>query len=76
VKRICKICGELEENHHRPEWVKIPDGCVCDFGEWDLANLKAIPKPCRKYEGDGKQNCLKCEHDKACHTLPIKEAVQ
>ena len=63
MKRYCKICGELENDHHTPDWIEVPDGCVCDPMTWE----DNIPAPCEKYAGNGVQNCLKCEHDKACH---------
>jgi hypothetical protein len=65
VKRICKVCGE--ENHHEPEWLTIPDGCVCDWREWDWGKLDAIPPACAEYVGDGSDNCQRCEHDPDCH---------
>jgi len=65
VRRVCKICGVPEDQHHTAEWREQPDGCVCDPLEWDV---DAIPPACDEYQGDGKQNCTRCEHDKACHT--------
>lgn len=65
--RICKICGEPESVHHSPDFIEMPDGCVCDFRSWDYVNLKKIPAVCSKYIGNGKENCKVCEHDKGCH---------
>lgn len=67
VRRICKICGEPEDEHHEPDWLEIPSGCVCDFRTWDYYDKTTLPLACDKYEGDGKQNCAKCEHDAECH---------
>ena len=66
-KRVCKICLEPEETHHKPDWIEVPDGCVCDLRTWDTENLTAIPPACSEYQGNGVENCHKCEHDKACH---------
>lgn len=64
MKRICKICGQAEDEHHEPEWLEPPDGCVCDPLTWDVSPLPPI---CEKYKGDGEQNCERCEHEKGCH---------
>ena len=66
-KRICKICGVSEEEHHDPDWLEIPDACVCDWRGWDYDSMTSLPPICGKYEGDGKHNCTVCEHDLACH---------
>jgi hypothetical protein len=63
-KRVCRICGISEDQHHVPDWVRVPDGCVCDIGTWDS---KTVPKPCGEYQGNGRTHCEVCEHDKACH---------
>lgn len=68
--RICKICGELESNHHEPDWITItmPEGCVCDFRTWDYKRKSFKTSPaCAEYMGNGEENCKKCEHDKECH---------
>lgn len=67
VRRICKICGEPEDEHHEPDLLEIPAGCVCDWRTWDYDNRTKLPPACDKYEGDGKCNCQKCEHDAECH---------
>lgn len=64
VLRVCKICGD---EHHEPDYLEIPLGCVCDWKTWDYDGMTSLPPACDRYEGDGKQNCSKCEHDKACH---------
>ena len=68
MRRVCKICGELEENHHEPDWLGLPDGCVCDWRQWDYNDMESLPPVCGEYKGDGACNCETCEHDKACHT--------
>ena len=65
--RVCKICGAFEFDHHEPDYLEIPAGCVCDWKTWDYYDKSSLPPACEKYEGDGEQNCEKCEHDKACH---------
>ena len=65
--RICKICGAKEDEHHEPDWLKIPKGCVCDWRTWDYENRVKLPPACSEYKGDGKENCLTCEHDEECH---------
>ena len=65
--KICKICGEKEDEHHEPDWLEIPKGCVCDIWTWDYKNKVKLPPACPKYKGDGKQNCQNCEHDEGCH---------
>ena len=64
--RCCKLCGVWESEHHEPDWIEVPDGCVCDPLEWNI-NLKAVPPVCAEYVGDGRTNCLRCEHDRECH---------
>lgn len=61
-RRICRYCGLHEEQHHDFE-PSMPEGCVCYPGEWE----DEVPDPCSEYQGDGKQRCLVCEHDFACH---------
>jgi hypothetical protein len=67
VKRVCKVCGETEENHHEPEWLEIPDGCVCEWREWDWDRFDALPSPCAEYKSDGYGLCRVCEHQPECH---------
>ena len=67
LKRVCKICGETEAQHHEPKWLEIPAGCVCNWREWDYHGMDVLPKVCGNYIGDGKMNCRICEHDKECH---------
>ena len=69
MTRICKICGESEDDHHEPDWLWIPNGCVCDFRTWDYYERSQLPDPCSEYKGDGVENCQTCEHDKACHKV-------
>lgn len=73
--RICKICGEIEEEHHDPDWLEIPEGCVCDWREWDYDNKTTLPPVCGEYKSNGfaNGNCRVCEHDKECHK--VKEEV-
>jgi hypothetical protein len=66
-KRVCKTCGVAEEDHHEPDWLELPDGCVCDWRSWDYSNKTVIPPVCGEYKGDGVENCETCEHDKECH---------
>ena len=62
--RICKICGLPEEDHHIPEWMEVPEGCICASLEWDTDR---IPPICDEYQGNGIQSCRRCEHDIGCH---------
>lgn len=73
--KICKVCGETQEEHHLPDWLEIPDGCVCNWREWDYERMSQLPPVCDRYEGNGKQNCSRCEHDKACHREGKQEAL-
>lgn len=70
--RVCKHCGESEEDHHVFEAVLIPKGCKCNPSDWrDLDN---IPKICDNYAwsiADG--HCGTCEHDKECHEIKAAE---
>ena len=68
--KICKVCGETQEEHHIPDWLEIPDGCVCNWREWGYDGMSSLPPVCDHYEGNGTQNCSRCEHDKACHAAP------
>ena len=65
MKRVCRICGVAEDEHHAPEWIEVPDGCVCDPLTWDN---NVIPPPCNEYNGNGTTYCETCEHDRECHT--------
>ena len=60
--KVCKHCGLPEWAHHDYE-PSMPDGCVCDPGEWG----DEVRVPCAEYLGDGQQYCTRCEHDSACH---------
>lgn len=71
-RRVCKVCGEFEEDHHIPDWLEIPDGCVCNWREWDFENMKSLPPICEEYKGNGTLNCERCEHDKECHEKPLE----
>jgi len=66
--RYCKVCGRTDNDHHEPDWIEIPAGCVCDWREWDYHKMSKLPLVCSEYEGDGTTNCQTCEHDKECHT--------
>lgn len=67
TRRVCKQCG-VEEGHECIHvWFEIPDGCACDWREWDYEALDRMRPICDKYEGDGNQNCRNCEHDFECH---------
>ena len=66
-KRICKICGVSEEEHHVPDWLEIPDACVCNWMEWAYYDKATIPPICDKFKGDANNICTVCEHDLACH---------
>lgn len=70
TKRICKICGNPEEDHHEPEYITIPAGCVCEIMEWNLTGKTAMPPVCESYKGTGNTHCDNCEHDKECHATP------
>jgi hypothetical protein len=65
--KVCKICGEKEEEHHEPDWLEIPAGCVCDWREWDYDDKTTLPPICEEHQGDPSKNCTRCEHDKECH---------
>ena len=68
----CSICGRPESEHHEFKAGKKPNTCVCDPGTWlDPANIPAV---CKKYKGDGEENCETCEHDKKCHVAESAEA--
>lgn len=67
MRRFCKVCHKPEDEHHIPEWIEQPETCVCDIWEWNYHEMDRIPPVCEKYDGDGVENCLKCEHDKGCH---------
>jgi hypothetical protein len=64
--KLCRICGKSEDDHHAFDPVELPPGCVCDPGTWG-ESWKKLPPVCDKYDGDGVENCKKCEHDKECH---------
>lgn len=65
MKRVCRICGVQESDHHTPDFINVPDSCVCDIGSWDVGDA-GIPPVCDKYDGNGRK-CRNCEHDKECH---------
>ena len=65
MRRVCRVCGVPEDEHHEPEWIEVPDDCVCDPLTWDK---NVIPPPCNEYKGNGITNCETCEHDSECHT--------
>lgn len=67
MPKVCKLCGEFEENHHEPAWLEIPDGCCCDWAEWDIVKLTELPPVCESFVDVGGLCCDRCEHDKACH---------
>jgi hypothetical protein len=71
-KRICKICGLPDSEHHDPEYIEIPEGCICDIYTWNYEVMNKIPPACSKYVGNGMENCHKCEHDKECHRKASK----
>jgi hypothetical protein len=71
--KICKICGEREEDHHEPDWIEVPDGCVCHPKTWNYETMKQIPPACDNYMGDGNRHCAVCEHDKECHKVEKDE---
>jgi hypothetical protein len=71
--KICKVCGETQEEHHIPDWLEIPAGCVCNWREWDFERLSSLPPVCDHYEGNGTQNCSRCEHDKECHVFDSRK---
>lgn len=64
---ICKHCGLPEDAHHEFE-AKMPDGCLCNPGEW-VGDRTPI---CDKFEGDDAHGsrCTNCEHDRECHAQP------
>jgi hypothetical protein len=66
--KVCKCCGLPESSHHEFE-PQMPDGCICDPGEWG----DNVRQPCHEYVGDGVSYCATCEHDKECHQVPGKE---
>jgi hypothetical protein len=73
--KLCKICGEKFGEHHDHDWIEIPEGCVCDWREWNYEDRNALPPVCTEYNDRGfGGTCGNCEHDKACHqvTSPLK----
>ena len=44
-----------------------PPTCVCNPEYW-LKYVDKIPKVCRKYKGDGQEQCWHCEHTQECHS--------
>jgi len=63
MKRVCKICGETEQEHHDPDWLEIQDRCVCDWREWDYDKMERLPPVCEEFVGDERYGCQRCEHD-------------
>lgn len=65
----CRHCGHPAEDHHDFETVIKPKDCVCNPGDWCLADV--IPVICNKYiepanrEFEG--TCEKCQHELGCH---------
>lgn len=69
MRKVCKVCEE--EYHHKPEWIQVPDSCVCALGTWTSPGdgKRKIPPVCGKYQGPGKpRNCDDCGHDEECHS--------
>lgn len=66
MKRYCTQCYRFESETCQHTWVKVPDKCKCDVGEW-APNLKSLPPICNRYKGTGKSVCRTCSHDKECH---------
>lgn len=61
---VCKHCGKTEEEHCERFEKQMPDGCICDPGEW--VHVTPI---CAEYipmRGAGSY-CKTCEHDEGCH---------
>ena len=62
----CALCGKSESEHHGFEPVlKMPQGCVCDPGDW-MGVSKTTPI-CAKFNGSYGPHCANCEHDRECH---------
>ena len=60
--KLCRACGLEEADHHDFD-PAVPDGCVCDPGEY----VGALPAICATFVGTTGQNCATCEHDEECH---------
>ena len=62
----CRVCHRKEEFHNRPhafELLAIPDGCVCDPGDW----IRDLNPVCTGYVRDADGNCKRCRHEEGCH---------
>lgn len=62
--KICKVCGQPEEDHH-PFEPEMPPGCICDPWGW----TDDVPPVCPEYIGDGNEYCHRCKHDAGCHAV-------
>ena len=72
--KYCKHCHLPEDECCYHEFSDVPDGCVCNKGEWD--SLDSIPPICEKFVGDNKEGyCSRCEHDYGCHKEEEKKEV-
>lgn len=60
----CRICGLTEAEHHDPDWIEQPEGCVCHLATW---NCDVIPPVCDNLREDLTFYCPDCEHSVECH---------
>jgi hypothetical protein len=67
MKILCKHCGREEHEHHEFE-PKMPDGCVCDPGEW-LYSVSEICDHFDPYDSKESEICIHCEHERGCHKV-------
>ena len=68
MSNVCKHCDQEETAHHEfvpADLRDMPAGCVCDPRAWVLCNI--VHPICDSYGGNGKQYCVTCEHESACH---------
>jgi hypothetical protein len=66
----CAVCGRTADEHlsfgpYAFVPIRRPESCTCDPLAWQHPD--EIPPVCDYYKGNGIQDCMTCEHDKACH---------
>ena len=61
---VCRVCLQLEDEHHEFIPFERPDHCRCDPGEWAPNDMGPV---CDAFTGEESMRCVRCEHDKPCH---------